>query len=196
MITKIGIILGSVRGDALGSKIFKHLKSIMKDTENVKYTWLDLHDFPLPVYDHEEIPLMAKVSGTTDMEDKWLNAVEEQDGYIMMTPEYNHAIPGGFKNALDLVGSQVSKKPVQIISYSCFSDGGMLAATSMVPILQIMDMIVMPKPVLVWNAESNFEADGTLNKDVENSEHFEKRFGESFHDIEFYAKVLKENPYK
>ena len=119
--------------------------------------------------------------------------MNQQDGYLILTPEYDHAITGALKNALDLVGPEVNRKPVLTIAYSHFSDGGILAAQSIVPILQMLKMIVLPTPVLLWNADDNFAEDGTL-LDAKNSDHFAKRLNEAVNEINFYTSTLKNNP--
>lgn len=196
MSVKIGVILGTVRKPALGEKIFKYLRMANSDTSEVEFSWIDLKDFPLPLYDHQETPLEDQIQDLNKNESAWLKAIEEVDGYVILTPEYDHAITGALKNALDFIGQEVARKPVQIISYSHFSDGGMLAAQSLVPILQMLNMIVLPTPALIWNADPNFTEDGQLVKKAENSDHFEKRLAEVFHEIIFYTTILKENPYK
>ncbi|WP_125711266.1 NADPH-dependent FMN reductase [Companilactobacillus zhongbaensis] len=196
MSKNIGIILGSTRTDSLGRKIFDYLKSVNQNTNQTNYTWIDLKDYPLPLYDHTETPLESKIHDLNDQEAKWLQVLEEQDGYIIMTPEYNHAITGALKNALDYVGPQVERKPVSVIAYSHFSDGGVLAAESIMPILRMFSMIVMPKPALLWNVDPNFTDDGKLVKSAENSDHYEKRLAEMFTEIDHYTEVLKNNPYQ
>ncbi|MFT8412223.1 MAG: NAD(P)H-dependent oxidoreductase [Schleiferilactobacillus perolens] len=195
MTVHIGIIMGSTRQAALGARIFTYLQHQFPDTETVQYTWLDLRDYPLPLYDHPETPLEDSISHPTATETQWLNALAAQDGYVILTPEYDHALPGGLKNALDLVGPQVDHKPVQIVAYSYFSDGGVLAVQSLVPILQMLKMIILPEPVLLWSADPNFTQDGTLVKSVVNSDHFALRLADAMHDIIFYAQLLHNHPY-
>ncbi|GEA99644.1 hypothetical protein LBR02_22090 [Levilactobacillus brevis] len=65
----------------------------------------------------------------------------------------------------------------------------------MVEILQILKMIVLPTPVLLWNADDNFTDQGTLLADATNSAHFAQRLQEAFADIEFYSQLLKAHPY-
>lgn len=195
MTVHIGIIMGSTRQAALGARIFTYLQHQLHDTEAVQYTWLDLRDYPLPLYDHPETPLEDPLSDPTATETQWLDALAAQDGYVILTPEYDHALPGGLKNALDLVGPQVDHKPVQIVAYSHFSDGGILAAQSLVPILQMLKMIVLPDPVLLWSADPNFALDGTLVPTAVNSDHFAARLADVLHDITFYAGLFKAHPY-
>ena len=195
MTKKIGIILGSTRTQSLGENIFDYLQAVNPDTAETKYSWIDLKDYPLPLYDHVETPLETPIHDLNEQENKWLNVLQEQDGFIIMTPEYNHAITGALKNALDFVGPQVERKPVSVIAYSHFSDGGILAAESIVPILQMLNMIVLPKPALLWNADPNFTNEGKLVENAENSDHFKERLAEMFTEIEHYTEVLKDNPY-
>ncbi|PMD71165.1 NADPH-dependent FMN reductase [Companilactobacillus nuruki] len=194
MTVKIGVILGTVRTNSLGMKIFQYLENTFFDNEETEYTWIPLKDYSLPFYDHEEIPLGGHINELNNNEVKWLDTLKQQDGYIILSPEYDHSISGVLKNALDFVGLEVDHKPVQIITYSYYSDGGVLAANAIVPILQMLKMIVLPTPVLLWDADTNF-TQGGLDMLVKNSIHFEKRLHEAFSDIEFYSKVLKQNPF-
>lgn len=196
MTKQIGVILGSVRTNSLGEKIFKYLKSTFQNDDETIYNWIDLKDYPLPLYDHEETPLEDSIHDLDSVEAKWLHVLEQQDGYVILTPEYDHAITGALKNALDIVGPQVARKPVQILAYSHFSDGGILAAQSIVQILQMLNMIVLPSPALLWNADPNFDDEGQLIKSAENSDHFEQRLNDIFKEIGFYTQVLTDNPFK
>lgn len=191
---KIGIILGTTRHNSLGDKIFKYLQNTVQSNADVEYNWIKLSDYPLPLYDHEETPLENHIHDLNSVENSWLEQLNQQDGYLILTPEYDHAITGALKNAFDLVGPEVNRKPVLTIAYSHFSDGGILAAQSIVPILQMLKMIVLPTPVLLWNADDNFTEDGTL-LDVKNSDHFAKRLNEAVNEINFYTSVLKNNPF-
>lgn len=192
---KIGVILGSVRSK-LGESILKYLQANFQNTDQVTFDWIRLEDFPLEPYHHDETPLSNPITHLTTGEQKWLDRLKSNDGYIILTPEYDHAIPGVLKNALDYVGPEVERKPVQIVSYSYYSDGGMLAAESFVEILQMLKMMVLPTPVLLWNANDNFTEDGKLVADAENSDHFAQRLHEAFHEISFYTKLLHDNPFK
>ncbi|MFC6200469.1 NADPH-dependent FMN reductase [Lactiplantibacillus nangangensis] len=195
MTVKIGIILGTTRTPSLGSRIFAYLKTVLPAT-SVDLTWIDLKDYPLPFYDHAETPLSATIQNLTPVEQRWLTDLKAQDGYLILSPEYDHAMPGSLKNALDFVGPEVDHKPVQIVTYSHYSDGGMLAAASMVGILQMLKMLVLPTPVLLWDADQNFTAQGDLLPAVQNSDHFATRLQAAFDELVHYATVGKQQPYQ
>lgn len=191
----VGIVLGSVRENSLGERIMRYWEAHTPNTEQVTYHWLKLRDFPLAPYEHDETPLSQTIQNLNANEQRWLDTLNQMDGYIFVSPEYDHALTGAFKNALDYVGPEVDHKPVQIVTYSSYSDGGMLAAANMVGILQMLKMMVLPEPVLLWNANDNFDDAGNL-KDQANSDHFKARLNDAIHDITFYSQVLKNNPYK
>lgn len=195
MTVKIGVILGSTRTHSLGEKLFKYLQRAMPTT-GVDFTWIDLKDYPLPLYDHAETPLSEPIQNLAAVEKRWLDVLHQQDGYVILSPEYDHAIPGSLKNALDFVGPETDHKPVQIVTYSKYSDGGMLAAASFVEILQMLKMMVLPTPVLLWNAEPNFTADGDLVATAPNSDHFAERLAAAFNELVHYASLMKDHPFK
>ncbi|MFC6207601.1 hypothetical protein [Levilactobacillus tongjiangensis] len=95
---------------------------------------------------------------------------------------------------VDFVGPETANKPVQIVTYSKYSDGGMLAAASFVGILQMLKMMVLPMPVLLWNADPNFLEDGGLSLDAPNSKHFAERLQVAFEELAHYALIMKEHP--
>lgn len=55
----------------------------------------------------------------------WSDAIDACDGYVFVTPEYNHAVPGAFKNGVDSLGAEWVGKPVGFIGYG--SVGGVRA---------------------------------------------------------------------
>lgn len=195
MSVKIGVILGTTRTNSLGSRIFTYLQQQIT-VPDVTFTWINLKDFPLPFYDHPETPLSEPLQGLDAAEQRWLTTLRAQDGFVILSPEYDHAMTGVLKNALDFIGPETDHKPVQIVTYSKYSDGGVLAAASMVAVLQMLKMMVLPTPVLLWNAEANFTDRGELVSSAENSDHFAHRLQAAFAEISHYARVMRDNPYR
>lgn len=195
MKTKIGIILGTTRTNSLGARIFKYLQATLSATD-VELTFIDLHDYPLPFYDHEETPLSQPIQHLNSVEQQWLDVLAAQAGYLILSPEYDHAITGSLKNALDFVGPEVDHKPVQIVTYSHYTDGGMLAASSLVGILQMLKMMVLPTPVLLWEADQDFDANGQLLPTAPNRDHFAPRLQAAFAELVHYAGLMQEHPWR
>lgn len=96
-------------------------------------------------------------------------AIAAADGLIIATPEYNHAMPGVLKNALDWLsrespaGDVLPEKPVAVLGASSGPWGTRLAQASLRQVLHTCGALVMPTPTLfVANAAGRFDADGTL----------------------------------
>src|SRR3981081_1112941 len=52
----------------------------------------------------------------------WANKVASFDGFVMVTPEYNHSTSGALKNAIDFLSAEWNNKAVGFVSYG--SAGG------------------------------------------------------------------------
>ncbi|EIM03040.1 NAD(FAD)-dependent dehydrogenase [Rhodanobacter thiooxydans] len=96
-------------------------------------------------------------------------AVAAADGLVIATPEYNHAMPGVLKNALDWLsrespaGDVLAEKPVAVLGASSGPWGTRLAQASLRQVLHTCGALVMPAPTLfVANAASRLDADSTL----------------------------------
>ena len=62
-------------------------------------------------------PGMAKDGYTNPAVVKWRDKIREADGFIIVTPEYNHGYPAVLKNALDYVYFAWSRKAVAFVSW-------------------------------------------------------------------------------
>lgn len=195
MATKVGIISGSVRKNSLGTKIFDYLRSVMPNTNDVTFEWINLADFNLPMFGLDQMPLGGEACDLDVEQERWIETIERQDGLAIISPEYDHAIPGSLKNAIDYIGTQVDHKPLQIITYSHSADGGMMAAESMVEIFQMLRMMVLPKPVLLRKAHEYFDDEGNFIVAAPGAEYFSKKLEAGFDELVFYSRLLAQNPY-
>ena len=103
----IGIILGSTRqgrvSPQVGEWVLKHAES----RSNASYEIVDIKDYNLPLLGEEE----------SDGILKWNQTLEGFDGFIFVVAEYNHAMTGALKNALDLARDAWHNKVAGIVSY-------------------------------------------------------------------------------
>jgi NAD(P)H-dependent FMN reductase len=52
-----------------------------------------------------------------------LDRLDRADGFIVVTPEYNHSFPAALKQAIDLANEEWRAKPVAFVSYGGLSGG-------------------------------------------------------------------------
>jgi NAD(P)H-dependent FMN reductase len=122
--TKIGIILGSTRPGRNGEAVAKWVLEQAQARGDADYELVDLADFDLPHLD-EAIPASQGMYAGAHTQ-AWAAKVAEFDGYVFVTPEYNHSTSGALKNALDYVYAEWNNKAAGIVSYG--AAGGTRAA--------------------------------------------------------------------
>lgn len=117
MKTTIGIIVASTRQGRKGERIGRWVETRVAHREDFAAQWIDLAEWIFPYYPHPSPPHMAERSYTDDREQSWVALVGRMDGFIIVTPEYNHGYPAGLKNALDYVYAGWNRKPIAFVSY-------------------------------------------------------------------------------
>jgi NAD(P)H-dependent FMN reductase len=113
--TKIGIILGSTRPGRNGEAVAHWVYRIATQRGDAEFELVDLLDYKLPHLDEEYPPSMGQYSQPHTLE--WATKIASFDGYVMVTPEYNHSTSGALKNAIDFLYSEWNNKAVGFVSY-------------------------------------------------------------------------------
>lgn len=117
---KIGIILGSTRPGRVGEQVAKWVLEHSAKRKDAEFEMVDLRDFNLPVLDE---PYPAGMEKYTNEHTKiFSRKIAEFDGFIFVTGEYNHSIPGALKNAIDYNYVDWNNKAAGFVSYG--SAGG------------------------------------------------------------------------
>jgi NAD(P)H-dependent FMN reductase len=126
---RIAIIVGSTRPGRKGSTVGRwvHDHALQRDDvpAKVDFDLLELEDFDLPLLDEATIPAMADQDYEVPETRAWSERIAQYDGYVFVTPEYNHGVPAAMKNAVDVLGPEWAHKAVAFVSYG--SDGGVRA---------------------------------------------------------------------
>lgn len=112
---RIGIILGSTRPNRNGEQVANWVLDLASQRGDATYELIDLRDFDLPNYDEPFPSSMGQYQN--EHTKRWAQTVDAYDGFVIVTPEYNHSIPGALKNALDFVYAEWNNKAVGFVSY-------------------------------------------------------------------------------
>ena len=127
---KVGIIIGSVREGRKGEAVARWVKAQADGHEGAKaagleFELIDLASFELPILTSPTVPGAAKRQYDYENVTRWGQAIDACEAFIFVTPEYNHSVPGAFKNAVDSIGPEWTLKPVAFVSYG--ADNGVRA---------------------------------------------------------------------
>jgi NAD(P)H-dependent FMN reductase len=121
---KIGILVGSTRPGRHADAVAQWVKDVADLRGDAEYEIVDLADYPLPHLDEAFPASMQQYAN--DHTKQWSAKIAEFDGYIFVTPEYNHSTSGVLKNAIDYLNVEWNNKAAGIVSYG--SVGGARAA--------------------------------------------------------------------
>jgi NAD(P)H-dependent FMN reductase len=120
---RIAIVLGSTRPGRLGKAVADWVSARASERGDATFDVLDVADFDLPLLDEPLPPSFGRYSQPYTK--AWSEAVDGFDGYIFVTGEYNHSIPGALKNAVDYLYKEWNNKAAGFVSYG--SSGGIRA---------------------------------------------------------------------
>lgn len=113
--TRIAIIIGSTRPGRNGKAVADWVFERAAQRDDAEFELVDLRDFPLPHFDEQGSP--ARGTLEADYASRWTAKVAEFDGYVFVTPEYNHSTTGVLKNALDYVYTEWNDKAAAFVGY-------------------------------------------------------------------------------
>lgn len=158
---KIFLILGSVRANRAGEKVAHWLMNQTKDYHgNLDFELIDLKEQALPFMD-EPVSPMTSSDYLQPHTKAWSQRIQAADGFIFITPEYNHGVSPALKNAIDFLYREWQDKPVAFVGY-----GGSGARDSIRKLRETVEFIGM-RPLdrqlgigKIWEA---FDQNGMIN---------------------------------
>lgn len=124
---KIGIIIGSTRPGRNAPEVAKWVYEILKTRNDAEFELIDVADYGLPLLDESIPPSMGHY--TKDHTKKWSAKIASLDGFIFVTPEYNHSTSAALKNAIDFLFREWNNKAAGFVGYG--GQGGTRAVESL-----------------------------------------------------------------
>ena len=120
---KIAIIVGSTRPGRKAEAVARWVHSIATKRNDAQFELVDIAEFNLPLLDEPVPPSLGKYSKPHTK--AWAQRIAPFDGFVFVTPEYNHGTSGALKNAIDYLYREWNNKAAGFVSYG--SAGGVRA---------------------------------------------------------------------
>lgn len=161
---KIYVILGSTRQNRFGEQPARWIFEQAKKREELDVEFIDLRDLDLPFFDEPVSPTYNEGKYVAPHAKEWAEQIGKADGYIWVSPEYNHSYSAILKNAIDYVYYEWNKKPVGLVSYG--SVGGARGVEHLRGIAAELQMASMRTAVHIsepWNLldeKGQFKSEG------------------------------------
>jgi len=156
------VIVASVRptrvGGAVGDWVLEHARS----REGLNVEVADLRELALPIMNEPNHPRLHDYQ--FEHTKRWSEIVGAADGFIIVTPEYNHSVPGALKNALDYLYHEWHGKPVGVVSYGGIS-GGTRATVALQVVLANFAMLGVTSNVEIAWVSQRIAEDETFTSD-------------------------------
>ena len=157
---KIAVIIGSTREGRLGEAVGRWFASVAATRADLEISMIDLLAWDLPFL---RAPVPPAFGPPTDpLVSAWAAEVDAAEGYVLVTPEYNHGYPAALKNALDLVFEPWRRKPVAFVSYGG-AGGGLRAVEQLRQVVVELEMVPLRHQVAIPRAYKAFDEKGELH---------------------------------
>ncbi|MFG1942078.1 NADPH-dependent FMN reductase [Nonomuraea sp. NPDC048826] len=140
---RIGIVIGSTRPGRVAEGVAHWVHDLAVKRGDADYELVDLADYALPHLD-EALPA-ATGQYAQDHTKAWSERISGFDGFVFVTPEYNHSTSGALKNAIDFLFAEWADKAAAFVSYGV--DGGARAAEHLRQVLGQLKVADVPAQV-------------------------------------------------
>jgi NAD(P)H-dependent FMN reductase len=127
IMNRIAIIIGSTRPGRNGEAVARWVHEIASKRSDAEYELVDIAEFNLPLLDEPVPPSMGQY--TKEHTKAWSAKIASFDGFVFVTPEYNHATSGALKNAIDFLSKEWNNKAAGFVGYG--SVGGSRAVENL-----------------------------------------------------------------
>lgn len=140
---RIGVIRGSARESGFGDTIARWVEREMAADSAFEVTRIDQR---------------AAVSNESPALQR---SIDRTDGFVVVTPEYNHGYPASLKAVIDAAYEEWFAKPVAFVSYGGIS-GGVRAVEQLRQVFAALHCVTLRDTVMFVNAWERFDTAGEL----------------------------------
>ncbi|WP_338452464.1 NADPH-dependent FMN reductase [Niallia oryzisoli] len=175
----IGLICGSLRKNSYNRIIAQSLTEL---DDSHQFRWIEINDLPL-FNEDLEISILETVTS-------FKSAIQDVDGIIIVSPEYNSGIPGVLKNALDwasrpLESAVISRKPVGLIGATPGGLGTVFAQLQIKQVLEAMQVHVLPfQKMLISQVHKKIDSDQKVLTDEQTKRYLQQYLHQFIHWID------------
>jgi NAD(P)H-dependent FMN reductase len=148
---RIAVVIGSVRRTRLADPLAAWLKHELTAIDWIDLDMIDLASVSLPM--HEMQPGGAAASPIA-------GRLADADGFVFLTPEYNHSFPASVKNVIDWHFTEWAYKPVAFVGYG--GSGGVRAIEQLRTVFPELRATTVRESVLLPMAWEHLDADGSF----------------------------------
>jgi NAD(P)H-dependent FMN reductase len=173
----VPLILGTAREGRRSEAVARFLLERVR-AYGIETQLVDPRDYRLPATDDTK---------TSDTARRYGEIIVPADGFIIVSPEYNHGSPGELKMMLDMLFEEYARKPVGICGVSSGYFGGVRMLEQMRLVTLDYGMTPIREALHFPNVKTLFDEAGNIT----DPEGQEKRITKFLDELTWYARALK-----
>ncbi|WP_374049251.1 NADPH-dependent FMN reductase [Sinomonas sp. ASV486] len=112
---RIAVVTGSTRPGRNNRQVAEWVVARASQRGDAVYELVDVDDFNLPLLDEAFPAAYGNYQG--EHTKAWAAKIAEFDGYVFVTPEYNHSTTPALANALSFLNAEFANKTAGIVGY-------------------------------------------------------------------------------
>jgi len=124
---RIAIVTGSTRPNRNNIAVARWVFELAAKRRDAMFELVDIQDYQLPLLDEPLPPALGRYAQPHTK--RWAARIASFDGYIFVTPEYNHGTSGALKNAIDYLYAEWQHKAAGFVAYG--GTGGIRAVENL-----------------------------------------------------------------
>lgn len=177
----IAVIIGTARADRQSIKAANYVAKYGGLLDGVDVTVVDPREFDFP----------ADGNSQDAKDPRYTDIVERADAFFIVTPEYNHGIPGSLKRMLDSEYSAYYHKPVALAGVSNGPWGGVRVCEALLPVCHRLGMINILPELYFPKIQELFDEDSVMLPEFR--EMYDENVRRSYDELLWFVKAVRQN---
>jgi len=154
MTYKITTVLGTAREGNNSERVFKFINNTLAGNPEIELISVDVKDY-----------LFGHTTKDESVISEWKNVIENSDGVIFVSPEYNHSYPGELKILIDSLYEEYSGKVAAVVGVSMGPYAGVRVSELLKTLLLTVNFDVLLRSFDVGKVQNMFNEEGNPNSD-------------------------------
>ncbi len=150
---RLAVIVGSARKGRFGPVVAAWFTDLVRQRDDFSVDVIDLATVNLPF----DLDPTGIDSG--DGPDNVAPRLDAADGFVIVTPEYNHSFPAPLKNFIDWHPTQWQAKPIAFVCYGGVS-GGLRAVEQLRQVFATLHAVTITETISFHGGQQRFGPDG------------------------------------
>lgn len=176
----IAVIAGTVRSGRKSIHAARYVAESGNSLDGVETVLVDPVEFNFP----------GDGSDAEVKDLRYSEIVAKADAFFIVTPEYNHSMPGSLKRMLDSEYEAYFHKPVALAGVSSGPWGGVRVCEALLPVCHRLGMVNILPELYFPKVQDIFDDQGNMHEEYR--ELYEKNTGRAFDELVWFAKAIRE----